>query len=38
MMQLTLKRLEAPESLEVWWGVGVEGGDIIMETEKGGMG
>jgi hypothetical protein len=26
-MYLALKRLEAPESLEVWWG-----GDIFVET------
>ena len=29
MMHLTVKRLEAPRSLEVSWG---EGGDIHMET------
>ena len=32
MMYLTLKRLEAPESLEVRW---CGGGDILMETEVG---
>ena len=32
MMHLTLKRLEAPESLEVRWGCG----DIHMETGSGG--
>ena len=31
MMHLTLKRLEAPGSLEVWWGGG--GRDILMKTE-----
>jgi hypothetical protein len=30
-MHLTLKRLEAPGSLEVWWGGG--GRDILMKTE-----
>jgi hypothetical protein len=36
-MHLTLKRLEVPGYLEVWWG-GV--GNILMETEwwEGGMG
>jgi hypothetical protein len=29
MMHLTLKRLEAPGSLEVWWG---GGGNILVET------
>jgi hypothetical protein len=34
MMHLTLKRLEAPGNLEVWWG-----GDILVETgQEGGMG
>jgi hypothetical protein len=33
MMHQTLKRLEAPENLEVWWG---GGGDIHMETGWGG--
>jgi len=35
-MHLTLKRLEAPGSLEVWWG-----GDLLLETgsgQGGGMG
>jgi hypothetical protein len=38
-MHLTLKRLEAPGSLEVWW-VGVGGRDILVVTEVwgGGMG
>jgi hypothetical protein len=31
-MHLTLKRLEAPGSLEVWWG---EGGDILVEMGVG---
>jgi hypothetical protein len=35
-MPVTLNRLEAPVSLEVWfgedWGLGVGGGDILMET------
>jgi hypothetical protein len=35
MMHLTLKRLEAPESLEVWWCVG---GDGFILMEKGGSG
>ena len=35
MMHLTLKRLEAPGSLEVRWGGG-GGGDIHMETGVGG--
>jgi hypothetical protein len=35
MMHLTLKRLEASESLEVRW---VGGGDIHMETEGWGGG
>jgi hypothetical protein len=35
-MYLTLKRLEAPGSLEVWWDGGWEGGDILMETGEGG--
>ena len=33
-MHLTLKRLEASGSLEVWWGRG-RGGDILMETGDG---
>ena len=33
-MHLTLKRLEAPGSLEVWLGR-VGGGDILVETGKG---
>jgi hypothetical protein len=38
-MHLTLKRLKAPGSLEVWWGGG-EIGDILVETGgwRGGMG
>ena len=32
MMHLTLKRLEAPGSLEVW---GVGGGNILVETGSG---
>jgi len=32
-MHLTLKRLEAPGSLEVWWGGW--GGDIIVESGDG---
>jgi hypothetical protein len=40
MMHLTLKWLEAPGSLEVWWGRGGRGGDILAETgeQGGGMG
>jgi hypothetical protein len=34
-MHLTLKRLETPGSLEVWWGMG---GDILMETGGCGVG
>jgi hypothetical protein len=29
---ITLKRLEYPGSGEVWWGRGVEGGDILLNT------
>jgi hypothetical protein len=38
-MHLTLKRLEAPGSLEIWWRGG-GGGDILLETGGwgGGMG
>jgi hypothetical protein len=38
-MYLTFKRLEAPESLESWWG-GSGGGNILVETvgQGGGMG
>jgi hypothetical protein len=32
MMCLTLKRLEAPGSSEVWWG---GGGDFLLETDWG---
>jgi len=35
-MHLTLKRLEAPGSLEVWWG-GWDG-DILVEMRVGGWG
>jgi hypothetical protein len=31
-MHLTLKRLEAPGNIEVWWSGGWGGGDILMET------
>jgi hypothetical protein len=35
-MHLTLKRLVAPGSLEVWWGgVGGGGGDILVKTGSG---
>jgi hypothetical protein len=39
MTHLTLKRMEAPGSLEVWWG-GVGVVDILVETGEwgGGMG
>jgi hypothetical protein len=32
MMHLTLKRLETPENLDVWWG---GGGDILLEIGVG---
>jgi len=35
-MHLTLKRLEVPGSLEVWWGGW--GGDILVETGRRVMG
>lgn len=35
-IQLTLKKLKASESGEVWWGGG--GGDILLETQGGGTG
>jgi hypothetical protein len=34
-MQLTLRRLEAPGSLEVWWDLGWGPGDILLEIEGG---
>ena len=34
-MHLTLKILEGPGSLEVWWGWRGECGDILMETGDG---
>ena len=33
-MHLTLKRLEAPGSLEFWWGGVGWGGDILVETGR----
>jgi hypothetical protein len=37
-MYLTLNRLEGPGSLEIWWGGGCLGEDILMETgEEGGV-
>jgi hypothetical protein len=36
-MYLTLKRLEAPTGLEVWWG-GVVGGSIFVEKGAWGRG
>jgi hypothetical protein len=35
-MYLTLKRLEAPGSGEVWWGWGWGSGDILLEMDLGG--
>jgi hypothetical protein len=32
-MYLTLKRLEAPGSLDIWWGR-AGGGDILVVTER----
>jgi hypothetical protein len=39
-MHLTLKRLEGPGSLEIWWSGEFRGVDIFIETEVqgGGMG
>lgn len=33
-MYLTLERLEAPGSGEVWLGRGLRGGDILMEMKE----